>query len=210
MSSAHIRTAHGILIFGQGHPVIRSLRKNTQGPTLHGTQIWQSSYAIMEYLEDHPLPPGTRIMEIGCGWGALGTFCAKRFGADVLLTDADSNVFPYADAHGQLNGVQMRTERQQLEHISAARLSEQQLILGGDICFWPDLARQLQRLIQRALANGVQQILLADPGRKTFMQLADHCQDWYGAELLPWRLGKKTKAKGHLLVIHNRLRARPA
>ena len=64
--------------------------------------------------------------------------------------------------------------------------------------------------LQRALANGVQQILLADPGRKTFMQLADHCQDWYGAELLPWRLGKKTKAKGHLLVIHNRLLARPA
>jgi hypothetical protein len=56
----------------------------------------------------------------------------------------------------------------------------------------------------------VQQILLADPGRKTFMQLADHCQDWYGAELLPWRLGKKTKAKGHLLVIHNHLLARPA
>jgi len=89
----------------------------------------------MDYLERHPLEQDQRLMEIGCGWGLLGIFCAKQFAVDALLTDADEQVFAYVMTHAHLNQVSVRTELVRFEGITHRLLRECDILLGADIGF---------------------------------------------------------------------------
>jgi predicted nicotinamide N-methyase len=155
----------------------------------------------MDYLAGHPLTPDRRVMEIGCGWGLLGIFCAMRFAAEVLLTDADERVFPYAMTHARLNHVSVQTEHTAFERIKDRRLREHDILVGADICFWPELGTALRRLIARALSLGTKTILLADPGRVSFMELANHCHYHYGAKLIACQASTRTGSSGHILMV---------
>lgn len=199
MSLAHVNVRHGIQMMRRNHPTIRALSKQHPPPALHGTQIWRSSFMLMEYLALHPIEAGQRVLEIGCGWGLLGIYCARHFPVEVLLTDADPLVFPYAQEHARLNGVEVRTEQAHFDGITERRLREQDVILGADICFWPELGTQLRRLIDRALSAGVTRILLADPGRPGFFRLADACKRQTDARLIA--CPGTPKNSGYLLVI---------
>jgi len=201
MSLTHVNCRHGIQMMRRSHPTIRALTKEGP-PSLHGTQIWRSSFLLMEYLATHPLSAGQRVMEIGCGWGLLGIYCARHFPVDVLLTDADPRVFPYAEGHARLNDVQVQTREVHFDGISEQLLQEQDVILGADICFWPELGTQLRRLVERAMDVGITQILLADPGRPGFFRLAEACERYVGAELLSWPGTHRTRNSGYLLVIN--------
>ena len=43
----------------------------------------------MDYLGCQGLPEGVKVLEVGCGWGLAGIFCAKHFRAVVTGVDAD-------------------------------------------------------------------------------------------------------------------------
>jgi predicted nicotinamide N-methyase len=203
MSNTHVRSAHGILILERQHKVIRALGKAMPRPLVFGTQVWRSSFTMMSYLETHPIGSGCRVVEIGCGWGLAGIFCAKRFDARVLLTDVDRRVFPYARVHAALNGVRVATERTRLEKLPDQRMGDADFILGGDICFWPELETALRSFIVRALAQGVGRIVLADPGRSTFLRLANYCQERFAANLIPWRTETRSRTTNYLLIVSN-------
>lgn len=201
--SAHVRSIYGIKILKSKHKTLKSLKKESSRPTLYGDQVWQSSFMLMEYLEQNPLASRQRVMDIGCGWGLLGIFCAKHFDSHSLLVDADSNVFPYVNSHERLNDVHVQTVQATFNEITADRLAFQDIIIGSDICFWPELATQLRLLISAAIKTNVKQIILADPGRQTFLHLAEFCKIHYGATLHTRIVGSRTKSKGYLLVIDN-------
>jgi predicted nicotinamide N-methyase len=201
MASDHVRSAHGILILERRHRIIRDLGKRAARPALYGTQVWRSSFTLMSYLESHPIEPAQRVLEVGCGWGLSGIFCAKRFGAQVLLTDADERVFPYVRVHEALNGVRVSTARSRLEHLPDEHLREADLIIGSDICFWPELVTALRGFIERALERGVGGILLADPGRLGFLRLAEWCHGRFGARLLPWQGDTRARNQGYVLAV---------
>jgi predicted nicotinamide N-methyase len=201
MASDHVRSAHGILILERGHRIIRDLGKRAARPALYGTQVWRSSFTLMSYLESHPIEPAQRVLEVGCGWGLSGIFCAKRFGAEVLLTDADERVFPYVRAHEALNGVSVSTARSRMEDLSDERLQESDLIIGSDICFWPELVTALRGFIERALDRGTGGILLADPGRLGFLRLAEWCDNRFGAKLVPWQGNIRARNGGYVLAL---------
>jgi predicted nicotinamide N-methyase len=190
-----------VRILKERHPVIRSLGQEGYTPSLYGTRVWQSTFWLMDYLADHPIASDGRVMEIGCGWGLLGIYCAKVFNARVLLTDADDQVFPYAMAHARLNGVSVQTEQVRFDGIADSRLEVCNVLLGADICFWPELGSQLRRLIERAAALGVGRIMLADPGRSTFMRMAESCERALGARLIEWRSTTRAGSTGYLLVL---------
>jgi len=200
VSASQVRHIHGILSYKHQSKVLKNLRK-TSTPELHGHQVWQSGYMIMEYLQQNPLTKNAQILEIGCGWGLLGVFCAKNFAADVTLTDADINVFPYAHAHAKLNQVDVQTKHLAFSEINHLELSDKQVLMGSDICFWDEIVKPLQALIVRAIESGVKKILLADPGRLPFLRLADYFIEKYQARLLPWTLESGSRRAGRILVI---------
>lgn len=200
---AHVREQHGVLILKNRHRLIRELHKTSPQPTLHGHQIWQSGFMIMEYLLQHPLGQGQQVLEVGCGWGLLGIFCVKHFTAEVTSLDADELVFPYLNAHAQVNNVTLRTLHQRFTDITDDELLTSDVLLGSDICYWDTMVNELQVLITRALAAGVRKIIIADPGRETFSRLASHCKTHFAAELLPWELEGRRRNRGYLLIIDN-------
>ncbi|MCR6652116.1 MAG: methyltransferase domain-containing protein [Cellvibrionaceae bacterium] len=155
MKSPHVRSIHGIRILKSKHQIIKRLRKEEPAPKLYGDQVWHSSFLIMEYLAQHPLPQRQRIMDIGCGWGLLGIFCAKHFAGDIVSVDADSGVFPYVRTHETLNDVSVRTEQATFGELKHADFAAQDVIVGADICFWPSMVKELKALIARALLAGV-------------------------------------------------------
>lgn len=196
-----IKVVRGLKLYKKKHKGIRKLLKDTSTPEIHGDKVWFSSYLIMDYLDEHPPKKGANILEIGCGWGILGIHCAKVFKAKVTAVDADKNVFPFLEMHAKLNRAKVTPLVSRYENLKGALLAEQDMILGGDICFWNELIDPLYKLIRKAVRNGVETIIIADPGRSPFLKLAKQCKKKFDAELTEVKLKSPVKEDGYLLVI---------
>jgi predicted nicotinamide N-methyase len=199
----HIKETKGVFVLKKKHPIMKRLRKGIPSPEIHGDKIWSSSYFIMDYLEQNPLEENARVMEIGSGWGLLSIYCASRFAAKVTAVDADENVFPYLKVHAALNDVEIKCKQKRFEDLKRKSLGKQDLIAGGDICFWDELVDPLYKVIKKACREEVPRIIIADPGRSPFLKLARKCEKKLGGELLDWSVDEPRSAEGYLLVIQN-------
>jgi len=203
----YIYEAYGIYLLQTQHRLMRSLRRAFE-PTVHGHRTWQSSFLLMDYLIAHPIRRGSRVMEVGCGWGPASIFCAKRFGARVTGVDIDRDVFPFLEVLAALNDVEIATLVSRYEHLSVERLARERVLVGSDICFWNALVDPLYRLVSRAMRAGVQRIVITDPGRPTFYQLADRCAVRFDASLSEWYAVEPNRVTGEVLEVRPRRPAR--
>lgn len=203
MSSPKVTKTRGLKILGRNHKRVKLLLQNGKNPEIHGDKVWYSSYFIMDYLLKNPIEKKSRVMEIGCGWGLLSIFCAKEFDAKVTGVDADKHVMPLLKLHAKKNNASVKTKVCRYEDLKPKHLSKQDVILGGDICFWDELIDPLSKLIQRAMKQNVKTIIIADPGRSPFLKLAKRCKKRYNAKLIPVTAKKPNKENGYLLVIKN-------
>lgn len=201
-SNSHSRTMFGLEICKNSHPSIRRIKRDNI-PSIHGNKFWGSSYLLMDYFREFPLQPDTRVLEIGCGWGLAGIYLAKHYNARVTSTDADAAVFPYLQLHAELNSVDTEMEKLQFENISKKRLSEVDVLIGADICFWDELGDTLFKLIRRAIQAGVKKIVIADPEREPFFTMAERCMEEFYAELEARQVKGSHKSSGCLLIIEN-------
>jgi predicted nicotinamide N-methyase len=199
----HIKKVRDLKILTKKHPDIQALMTEKDAPEIHGDKVWGSSYFIMDFLDDNPPEDGSSILEIGCGWGVLSLYCAKKFKANVLATDADKFVIPFIKLHAEANDIKLKTKVSKYEKISDATLAKQDMLLGGDICFWDELVEPLYQTIKRALDNGVKTIVIGDPGRSTFLELAKRCQKDFRAFLISYAVIDPAPYDGYLLIVSN-------
>ena len=199
----HIKKIRDLKILTKKHPSIRALMSHDDAPEIHGDKVWASSYLIMDFLDLNPPADKSSILEIGCGWGALSLYCAKKFNAKVLATDADKHVFPFLKLHATENKLKVNTRVSKFEELDDALLAKQDFIVGGDICFWDELVDPLYDTVKRGLANGVQTIIIADPGRAPFFDLAQRCKDDFRAFLISYAVADPADYDGYLLVVSN-------
>jgi predicted nicotinamide N-methyase len=199
----HIKQRAGVYVLQPKHPIIKKMRKILPFPSIHGHKIWPSSYLIMDYLRGENIARDTRIMEVGCGWGLLGIYCAKTFAAKVTGVDADANVLPYMEVLAELNDVKVRTRHGYFQNLPKKTLAKQHLIVGSDICFWDELTDALYTMIGNAREAGVKKIVIADPGREPFLKLAKKCKKNFGARLSEISTNWPASATGYLLIIDN-------
>ena len=185
------------------HPAVRRARREAN-PEIHGNKLWKSSTLLIDYLHRHPDPEPRSVVDVGCGWGIGGIWCAREFGAHVTAVDADRNVFPFLEVTAALNGVSVDTRVCRFEKLTRRELEAFDTLIAADICFWDELVRPLSNLVNRAVDAGVARIIIADPERPTFHAMAERCLDRHGGELLPWRTRGARPASGALLVIDNR------
>ena len=197
------RNAFGISILSAQHKAIRRLKRSAPTPSIHGNKSWGSSYLLMDFLQHNPPPQGARIMELGCGFGLAGIHCAKAYNARVLAIDADPAVFPFLQLQAQHNGVDIETQQQYFETITLEQLAPIDVLIASDICFWDTLAETVAALVDRACEAGVSRIVIADPERPPFFEMAnDAMQEHYG-ELFQWRVAQPQRASGCILLIEN-------
>ena len=196
------RQAFGLKILNGRHPRVRQLKRDGHVAEIHGNKFWNSSYLIMSHLKKNPLPKRSRVLEIGCGWGLLGLFCAKEFGNKVHGIDADENVLPYLELHSEINKVKMTGEKKTFNQLTVDYLKDFDVILGADICFWDEMTKQLYSMMGRAKKAGVKQIMISDPCRPPFNDLAAKCQDKLdNVEVVEKFLKRPVNASGEILIV---------
>ena len=196
----HETEAFGVRLLQARHPELRKL-KRTHAPRIHGIKQWDASWLMISYLEQRGLPEKPRIMEIGCGWGLASIYCSKIHGADVTAVDLDPEVFPYLRLHAGLNRAHVKGLRKNFAHLTTEELRKVDVMIGSDICFWEELKEELRKLILRALGAGVRKVLIADPGRGPFEDLADYfVHHRYGA-VGNWSTDRPRRLGGRILKV---------
>ena len=75
------------------------------------------------------------------------------------------------------------------------------MILGSDICFWDSLVDPLVNMVNRAIKNGVERIIIADPGRPTFYEFCDKVSAKYKVSLQEWYSVEPDRAIGEIVEI---------
>lgn len=195
--------AYGVRVLLSNHPEIRKL-KRLNAPSSHGNKFWTSSWLLMDYFKRRGMRPGSRVLEIGCGWGLAGIYCAKRHGALVTGVDIDPDVFPFLHCHAGINNVDIATLHTGFDGLKIRDLTQTDILIGSDICFWDKMVDPMRRLIARTLRAGVRMVLIADPGRSPFEELGEYFIDREGGEMLDWVVKRPRRIQGRILKIPGR------
>ncbi len=193
-------SAHGVRALLSRHPAVRRLKKD-RFPTQHGNRFWSSSWVLMDYLGRRGLPRGARVMDVGCGWGLAGIYCAKRYGARVTGVDADADVFPFLRLHAEANRVDIGVLRRDFDRITSRTLRDYDYLIGADICFWDSLVRPIRNLIIRAFRAGIRGVFIADPGRSPFEAVGESVLGRHSGEILSWTTKRPRTIHGRILRV---------
>jgi cyclopropane fatty-acyl-phospholipid synthase-like methyltransferase len=155
----------------------------------------------MDYFSSSPLKKKSRILDVGCGWGPASIYLASK-GNVVTGLDVDEDVFAFLEVQAGLNDVKVRTRKGDMKSMKKSDLSEFDVIVGGDICFWDELTDEWFEMLKRAAKAGVKKLVLADPGREPFLKLVEKCEKRWETELLEWYALEPKKFSGFLLIAH--------
>ena len=161
----------------------------------------RGNVATRELIELAGFTPEMHILDVGCGWGLAGIYCAKKYNAVVTGIDIDPDVFPYLRLHSEINKVKIATMKRGFGGFTGNDLKNFDVLIGADICFWDKLVRSLKRLINRALKTGPRMVLIADPGRPTFNELAEYFTEKRGAKILDWTVQRPRRIQGRILKV---------
>lgn len=195
-------SAYGLRLLLSNHPQIRKLKRKYT-PSVHGNKLWSTSWLLIDYLRQNKLPPGLNVLEVGCGWGLTGIYCAKKCNSSVTAVDIDPDIYPFLELHAKENKVKIEFLNIGFDKIRSRLLKDVNVLIASDICFWDDLVDPLRRLVQRARRSCVDQILIADPGRPTFDNMIDRLMPRKGIEVLDRQINKPYHASGKILKIRN-------
>lgn len=197
----YIFQAYGILLLENKHRLVKKLKKHYT-PSIHGHKTWNSSFLLMDYfLHTQLLHSKHKVLELGCGWGPTSIFCAHHAKCQVTGTDLDEEVIPFLELQAALNQVEVDTKVISFEKLTKKMLTDYDLIFGTDICFWDSLVDIHYNLVNRAKRAGVKHILLADPGRQPFFDLAERVIEKHEVELLDWYCHEPEYFEGYILHI---------
>ncbi len=197
------RRFRGVTMPTSAHPEIRKVKRAGHEPTIHGNKLWKSSCLLIDYMKKYPPEHTRRVIDVGCGWGISGIWCAKKFGSKVTSVDADPKVFPYLEATAEINGVRTQHQVSRFEKLGKRQLSQFDMLIAADICFWDELVDPVTKLVNRAVNAGVKHILIADPGRPTFTEMAERCVEKHYAEIIDYDVDKPIRADGYIMVLEN-------
>ena len=193
----------GVIMPTGSHPAIRRVKRQGVYPSIHGNKLWKSSCLLMDYLNKNRPQHCRTVIDVGCGWGATGIWCAKTLNAQVTSMDADPDVCPFLQASAELNKVQITHLVSRFEKLTTRQLSQFDMLVAADICFWDELVNPVYNMVNRAVKAGVKHILIADPERPTFHEMAQRCTDKHCADVIDWQTRSPIKASGAIMVIEN-------
>lgn len=197
-----VKTIAGLRVPYARHPGVRAIKRQGHFPSIHGTKLWSSGSVLIDYIASTSSVAPTSVIDVGCGWGLAGIWCAKTFGSAVAAVDADESVMPYLQLVSELNGVDVTPVVARFEQLEADLLGATDWLIGADICFWDELVDPVTAMITRAIDSGTKRIMIADPRREPFLHVADTILSEFGGELVEWRVDE-SRHSGVILVIEN-------
>jgi predicted nicotinamide N-methyase len=193
-------TSCGVTLLLPSHKEVMKLRKES-APTEHGHKVWPTTWLLIDYLKNSCNLRDKRVLDLACGWGLPGIFCAKTGKAKVTWVDIDEKVFPFLEILCSENRVKPNFKALDINSIGYSILRDIDIIIASDICFCDTLIDPIRRLINRAKKAKVQDIYISDPGRWPFEELADLFIKKKNVELLDREISAPVSTHGKILKI---------
>lgn len=182
------------------HKTVRKLKRE-HVPSNHGHKVWPTSWLVIDYLKNTRLKGKKRVLDLACGWGLSGIYCAKAFNSEVTWIDGDDEVYPFLNLLAEKNKVTGTFMHMDIDSVGSRILENMDIVIASDICFCDDLIDTLRRFINRAKRASVSRIYISDPGRWTFHDLAEMYENKKGVKLIDWKVTKPVKLEGKILEL---------
>ena len=135
--------------------------------------------------------PGDRVLEIGCGWGALAEKATKEFGASVVGVTLSTEQLQWANQRMQRQGVAEQADLRLQDYRDigeAGHLSTQDAPFDA-ICsiemieavgreYWPEYFQTVARLLKPGGHACIQSIVIADELFERYLTSTDFIQQY--------------------------------
>jgi predicted nicotinamide N-methyase len=127
-----------------------------------GWKTWNAAIVLVEFLGLHPeLFTNRDIIELGCGTGLSGIFCAAFGAKSVLMTDYNETVLQTVATNVERNRISGIVTTKRLDwlelieqHASNSSLTPQyDTIIGSDIVYDPEHAEVVPKLLNVLLSH---------------------------------------------------------
>ncbi|RYF43106.1 MAG: class I SAM-dependent methyltransferase [Comamonadaceae bacterium] len=152
--------------------------------------------------------PGDRVLEIGCGWGALAEMGAVEFGANVTGVTLSSEQLAFAQRRMATNGMAAKTDLRLQDYrdirdpaFDAVCSIEMVEAVGRE--YWPEYFRAMHRLLKPGGRACIQSIVIDDALWNRYVQSTDFIQQYIfpgGCLPCPRELRREAKAAGFEVV----------
>ena len=165
------------------------------------------SAKVRRALQQVDLAPGSRVLEIGCGWGALAEMATLEHGAHVTGVTLSTEQLDFARARMQRQGLAERTD---------LRLQDYRDIQDGPydaVCsiemieavgqgFWPTYFSTVARMLKPGGKACIQSIVIADALFERYLASTDFIQQYiFPGGCLPSPSEFKAQARSAGLVV---------
>ena len=124
-----------------------------------GGRVWRSAPALCLWLQRH-IAHGARVIDLGCGTGAVGLYCAALGASCVAVTDASERLLTLTEHNWRRNMAVGATRHASVEPcrlrwgIDEPPAGAFDWVLGSDVIYDPaghePLCRTLRSLLRRA------------------------------------------------------------
>jgi cyclopropane-fatty-acyl-phospholipid synthase len=152
--------------------------------------------------------PGDRVLEIGCGWGALAEAATTEFGAHITGVTLSTEQLAFANARMQSHGVQQRADLRLQDYrdiddgpYDAVCSIEMIEAVGQE--YWPTYFQTISRMLKPGGLACVQSITIDDRFFERYLQSTDFIQQYIfpgGCLPSPSEFRKQAQAAGLQVV----------
>ncbi len=150
------------------------------------------------------LTPGSKVLEIGCGWGGFAEYAAKHLGCQVTGITISQEQFDFAAERMQREGISDKVELRMQDYRDVAdqsfdhAVSIEMFEAVGER-YWPTFFSKLHDVLKPGGRAGLQIITIEDQFFKEYQDSTDFIQQYIfpgGMLPSPARLREEVKAAG--------------
>ena len=131
--------------------------------------------------------PGDRVLEIGCGWGALAEKATKEFGASVVGVTLSTEQLEWANQRMQREGVANKADLRLQDYRDIGKTTQDEpfdaicsieMIEAVGREYWPEYFQTVHRLLKPGGHACIQSIVIADDLFERYLTSTDFIQQY--------------------------------
>ena len=144
----------------------------------------RAQYAkVRRALDSTEILPGERLLEIGCGWGALAELAAKEYEANVVGVTLSTEQLAYGQQRMADHGLQQHVELRLQDYRDIQdgpfdAICSIEMIEAVGQAYWPTYFNNMHRLLKRGGKACIQAIVIDDKLFDRYLQGTDFIQQY--------------------------------
>ena len=153
------------------------------GGDLSQTLSQAQNAKVRRALQQVDLKPGSRVLEIGCGWGALAEMATKEHGAHITGVTLSTEQLDFARARMQRQGVAAQADLRLQDYRDIAdgpfdAVCSIEMIEAVGQGFWPTYFATVARMLKPGGKACIQSIVIADALFERYLESTDFIQQY--------------------------------